>query len=172
MPRQERGKVRAASRPTAVAAADAQTPEMLRASQQQIYRILSDRPSTDDELRAAVAAENGAASKSGPATRRGELADAGWVRPHTADGATVKRPSDAGHPMMVWEAVPAAEHVAPPPAPKAIRADAIPHSDRLAVARRLARWDHGDEAVADAIVDAYLNPHEAAARLDAEGAPR
>lgn len=43
-------------------------------------------------------------------------------------------------------------------------------SERLAAARRLARWELGDPSWAEIILDAYRNPAETNARIDAQQA--
>jgi len=42
-----------------------------------------------------------------------------------------------------------------------------PNEAGLYAARRVAAWEHGDPAAADALIRAYLNPEEANAELDA-----
>lgn len=116
-------------------------------------------------------------SPSGVRTRLAELYDAGWVTElRNAESVVVKRPGLSGRQMTVWRAVLDGEdHKAP--APKAERevltqaADDGEHRMRLAAARRFAEWNIGDASWADGIVSAYLNPVEANARLDGEGAP-
>lgn len=46
-----------------------------------------------------------------------------------------------------------------------------PDPEGLAAARRLAGWELGYTAWADKIIEAYLNPEAAHARLDADEAP-
>ena len=68
----------------------------------QIYALLNVvGPCTDDEIREGFLKRGLAHSASGLRTRRDELVKAGWVR----DSGN-KRPSDAGHPATVWEALP------------------------------------------------------------------
>ena len=169
------GKLHADHWSTEQQAALLQTSERKRATYEQILRLLGQSDPvapgmTDDELRRALHNETGAQqSKSGPATRRGELVDMGLVRPQrrrvlgtefTAEVA--KRPSDLGVPMIVWELVPADEYVKPEPKPTERQADAR----GLAVAERYAEWELGDAGVVGAIIRAYLNPKVVTAELD------
>jgi hypothetical protein len=180
------GKVHADAWSTEHAAAEAQTTERKRATYDRIVNLMrhyayrddllvhyegAGYPGagwTDDELRAGLAIVTGTSqSKSGPATRRGELVDLGYVRPQRDEqGAIVKRPSDGGRPMIVWELVPAAEYVKPAPR----SAEREPNARGLVVARRFADWDTGDPELGNGVVRAYLNPELVAAELDDMGA--
>lgn len=165
------GKVHADAWSTERAAADEQTTERKRATYEQIvesYRGAGSAGLTDDELRAALHARTGhPQSKSGPATRRGELVELGYVRPRrNAAGEIVKAPSDGGRPMIVWELVPADEYVRPAPT----SSERQPNARGLEVARRYAEWETGDAALAGALIRAYLNPEAVAAELDDMGA--
>lgn len=89
-------------RDTSWEAAAAQTNGKVARLQRTIYSVLLlFGPKTDDELRDYMRRNSIAHSRSGVSARRVELERAGWVRP-TGE----KRPSDAGMPMHVWEAVP------------------------------------------------------------------
>jgi len=164
------GKLHADHWSTEQQAALLQTSERKRATYDRIVRLLHGLGGcTDDELRRHLANLTDAPqSKSGPATRRGELVDMGLVRPQRAGtevdgyGEIVKRPSDLGGPMIVWELVPADEYVRPEPKPTERQADAR----GLAVAERYAEWELGDAGVVGAIIRAYLNPKVVAAELD------
>jgi len=108
-------------------------------------------------------------------TRRHELEMAGWVTPVTHDDVVVRRrPSRSlvakgGMPGVVWRAVRDDEE---PPAPSSRgRRGETKHERGLAAARRLGRWEWGDEAYADAVLAAYLDPAAAHERMDREGAP-
>lgn len=94
--------VRRNGRDTSWVAATAQTNGKTAVLQQVIYQALTaEGPKTDDELRWYLLNIGVPHSRSGVSARRVELERAGWVR---ATGE--KRPSDAGMPMHVWEAVP------------------------------------------------------------------
>lgn len=174
------GKVHADAWSTERAAADEQTTERKRRTYEQIverYRNAGAAGLTDDELRAAMHAATGhPQSKSGPATRRGELVEMGYVRPRRitpnagyvgpAPTGAAKRPSDGGRPMIVWELVPADEYVRPEPKPTERQANAR----GLEVARRYAEWETGDDSLAGALVRAYLNPEVVAGELNDMGA--
>jgi hypothetical protein len=164
------GKVHADAWSTERAAADEQTTERKRATYEQIVECFRDAEVglTDDELRAAMHALTGhPQSKSGPATRRGELVELSYVRPRRYPlGAVVKRPSDGGRPMIVWELVPADEYVRPEPS----TGEREPSARGLAVAKRYADWETGDSSLAGALIRAYLNPEAVAAELDDMGA--
>lgn len=174
----EGGKVHTDAWSTERAAAEQQTSARKREAYDQITDYLrrgrepevamGDEPAglTDDELRFRLQSRNGRASKSGPATRRGELVDLGYVRPQrNAQGEVVKRPSDLGGPMIVWELVPGDEYVAP-----SAPSERQPNASGLAVARRYAGWETGDDALAASIIRAYLNPGIVADELDDVGA--
>lgn len=160
-----RTRVHASDRDTSHEAAESLTNGILKERQRMVYEILLESNGlTDDELRREVIARAGAASKSGPASRRHELELSGWVRPAVFHGMVLKRLSDAGKRMTVWDAVPESEYVAPtPPEP----VDPIDPA-ALAVARRVARWEFGDADMGERIVRAYLNPQAAQAALDEE----
>lgn len=120
---------------------------------------------TDDALRHELIDAAGGASKSGPATRRGELVKLGLVRIlRDENGLPVKRDSDAGMPMMVWQAVPPEEYVEPAAEPT----ERQPNATGLAAARARAEWEIGEASWADLILRAYLNPTLDAAELEAE----
>jgi hypothetical protein len=161
------GRVRSTDRDTSQDAAGALTNGILRERQQQVYAILTAAPDglTDDEIRAAVLLLDGGVSKSGPATRRGELERSGWVRAMQDENGTVKRPSDNGHPMTVWVAVPEEDWTGPVLTAREQRAAAA-HERGMQAARRRALWELGQGAWADAIVDAYLRPDESDAELE------
>lgn len=110
------GKVRHGAHDTEVEAAE-RVGVHLRERQQQVLDLLTEYgPMNDDKLRRMLGLKFGAQSKSGPATRRGELVDQGLVRKaRDAEGAVVKAPSDAGGNMIVWEVVPEGEHGDPNP---------------------------------------------------------
>lgn len=89
-------------RDTSWEAAQAQTNGKVARLQRDIYELLFRvGPRTDDEIREWLRDVGYPHSRSGVSARRVELERAGWVR---ATGQ--KRPSDAGMPMHVWEAVP------------------------------------------------------------------
>lgn len=78
-----------------------QTPEKSRRLYIAIHMLLSRKPMTDDEVIAVMERRQFPHTASGVRARRSELVKAGWVR----DSGT-KRSSAAGHPSIVWEAVP------------------------------------------------------------------
>lgn len=164
------GKLHADHWSTEMQAALLQTSERKRATYGVILQALrrhADKGLTDDELRDELTAETGRAqSKSGPATRRGELVEMGLVRLRRVrelPGApTTKRPSNLGVPMMVWEVVPADEYVKPEPR----STEREPDARGLAAAQRYAEWELGDAEVIGAILRAYLNPKLVEAELD------
>ncbi len=95
-------KVRRRDPQTSFEAATAQTAEKSQRLYTAIYRVLSRRSLTDDELIAAL--ERSApfsVTPSGVRSRRKELVQAGWVH-----DTGLQRPSTAGKPSTVWEAVP------------------------------------------------------------------
>lgn len=105
------GKVRAGAHDTEVEAAE-RAGVHLREQQQRVLDLLTEYgPMNDDKVRRMLGLKyGGSPSKSGPATRRGELVDMGLVRKaRDAAGAVVKAPSDAGGNMTVWEVVPEGE---------------------------------------------------------------
>lgn len=106
------GKVRNGAHDTEVEAAE-RVGLHLRESQQKVLDLLTEYgPMNDDKLRRMLSLKFGPQSKSGPATRRGELVDQGIVRKaRDAEGNVVKAPSDAGGNMTVWERVPDGERV-------------------------------------------------------------
>lgn len=106
------GKVRTGAHDTEVEAAE-RVGLHLRESQQQVLDLLAEYgPMNDDKLRRMLSLKFGPQSKSGPATRRGELVEQGIVRKaRDAEGNVVKAPSDAGGNMTVWERVPDGERV-------------------------------------------------------------
>lgn len=173
-----RGKVRARDRDTSWEAAAAQTNTKTAALQQRIYLSLRDHgPATHEELLIRL---GGTATPSGIRTRSHELEVAGWVReertPDPSDPSstprylTVKRPTLSGHPSTVWRAVLDSEPAPPPrepeaPAPKPAKHD---HARGLAAARALAGWELGSESWASLLIEAYLNPEAAEARLREE----
>jgi hypothetical protein len=124
------GKLPAEPWSTEYEAALLQTPDARREQYRLISRLLGNgRGMTDDELRDGLAAATGKTpSKSGPATRRGELVEQGLVRPQRArlaDGTLleiVKRPSNLGVPMIVWELVPEGEPIVPQPRTRTLNA--------------------------------------------------
>lgn len=127
---------------------------------------------TDDQIRIYLG-RFGKVSKSGPATRRGELVEMGLVRPQRLDpdahtdtsvGPIVKRPSDLGNSMIVWELVPGDEYVAP------VSTERQPKAKAANVARIVADWESGDSSLADKILRAYLNPEVVSAELRAQQA--
>lgn len=174
------GKVHADAWSTERSAADLQTSERKRETWAQIAAVLRlglaglgiahmGAPGlTDDELRRALHLASGKPqSKSGPATRRGELVDLGYVRPQRDEhGEIVKRPSDLGGPMIVWELVPADEYVRPEPKPT----ERQPTAAGLAAVQRYLAWEVGDDALAGALLRAYLNPAAVERELDEVGA--
>lgn len=183
-PTADGGKVHADAWSTEQAAADLQTSERKRETWARVVECLRvgrqhpfHRPEgevppglTDDELRRDLRWVTGHdQSKSGPATRRGELVDLGYVRPQRDEhGEIVKRPSDLGGPMIVWELVPADEYVRPEPR----SSERQPTTAGLAAVIRLLDWETGDHSLAQSIVRAYLNPEVAQRELDDEGAAR
>lgn len=111
------GKVRAGAHDTEVEAAE-RAGVHLRENQQRVLDLLTEYgPMTDDKIRRMLGLKfGGTPSKSGPATRRGELVDQGLVRKsRDAAGAVVKGTSDAGGNMTMWEVVPEGERGDPNP---------------------------------------------------------
>lgn len=172
----EHGIVRPNDPETSHLAAGLQTNGRRAGGQMFVYEYLLRKGATggtDDEIRDALQHNTLRVSKSGPATRRKELQDAGWVKPRRDHlGDLVRRPSNLGGAMQVWVAVPEDEWVQPPAPASAPPAAAHDHEAGMVAARRIAGWEIGDTAWAGIIVDAYLNPERIMAALDAEGAPR
>lgn len=162
--------VRANDRSTSWEAATAQTAERRAQVMRQVMAALrSQGPMTDASLCDFVNAP-----PSSTRTRRRELEVAGWVTPLLdAAGAVVKRTDGEGTPKTVWRALADGE-TAPPVRPTAAQARrererAAEHEAGLEAARRWASWHLGVEAYwADALVEAYLAPAAAQARLDEE----
>lgn len=130
------GKVRHGAHDTEVEAAE-RAGLHLREQQQRVLDLLTEYgPMNDDKVRRMLGLKyGGSPSKSGPATRRGELVDLGLVRKaRDAAGDVVKAPSDAGGNMTVWEVVPEGE-----------RGDANPRLE--APSRRLERLTLGLRAL-------------------------
>jgi hypothetical protein len=95
-------KVRRHGMGTSWDAALSVTPEKSQAVYRWIYAVLQrEGPLTDDQIEAYFTRFNIKHSISGLRARRSELRDAGWVR-----DSGRKRPSNAGHPSTVWEAIP------------------------------------------------------------------
>lgn len=167
------GKVHADAWSTEQDAALLQTSERKRRTYARILNALDLHEGlNDDELRRLLAQHYGPQSKSGPATRRGELVEMGLVRPqrvqHPTDadprGEVVKRPSDLGGAMIVWELVPGDDYT--PPAPRS--AERQPNPKGLAAAQAWAEWEIGDAGWAAGVIRAYLNPDTVNTELEAE----
>lgn len=104
------GKVRHGAHDTEVEAAERVGPKVRERQQQALDLLTQYGPMNDDKLRRMLSLKFGPQSKSGPATRRGELVDMGLVRKaRDAAGEVVKAPSDGGGNMTVWEVVPEGE---------------------------------------------------------------
>lgn len=141
----------------------------LRESQEAAFQALASvypQGMTDDELRHALHTLTGhRQSKSGPATRRGELVELGLVRiQRDDDRQPVRRTSDSGGPMTVWEVVPSHEYIEPEPTSPW----KSPTAKGLQAARARSEWETGDANWANVILRAYLNPELDSAELEEE----
>lgn len=143
-----------------------------------MHALTTNRPMTDPELIARLQVTGLTCTPSGVRSRRNELVLAGWVTEDRDEhGAVVKKPGGSGSPCTVWRAVrPDEDHQPPKPTRRAQGAvlgdtDTPEHEAGLAAARRYADWHIGDASWAAGIIEAYLNPATAEAKLDEDGAP-
>lgn len=161
-------------------AANRQTRGKRQALYQRIVRTLEfDGPATDAEIMKRISVTNPLSfTPSGVRSRRNELVLAGWVtEARDENGAPIKERNTNGSPCQVWRAVEAGEDHTPPRPTRAPKApvlgdtDTPEHAAGLAAAKRYVEWNIGGGFYADFIVNAYLNPAEANALLDEQGAP-
>lgn len=96
-----KAKVRRRDPSTSLQAALSQTPDKTRMLYTTIYAVLERKAMTDEELLSLFQSNGKAVTPSGVRSRRSELAEAGWVR-----DSGERRDTKAGHPSIVWEAVP------------------------------------------------------------------
>lgn len=96
-----KAKVRRRDPSTSLQAALSQTPDKTRMLYTAIYAVLERKAMTDEELLSLFQDRGKAVTPSGVRSRRSELAEAGWVR-----DSGERRDTKAGHPSIVWEAVP------------------------------------------------------------------
>lgn len=96
-----KAKVRHRDPATSLQAALSQTPDKTRMLYTTIYAILERSARTDEELLDIFQQAGKAVTPSGVRSRRAELTEAGWVR-----DSGERRDTKAGHPSIVWEAVP------------------------------------------------------------------
>lgn len=94
-------KVRRRDPSTSLQAALSQTPDKSRMLYSTIYSVLERQAMTDEELLAIFHKARKVVTPSGVRSRRAELAEAGWLR-----DSGERRDTQAGHPAIVWEAVP------------------------------------------------------------------
>lgn len=173
-------KVQRNGQDTSWTAALLQTPEKSGRLYAMIrHALLRYGPLTDEELEERLVQDyDQPFTSSGIRSRRNELVLSGWVTKARDNGQVLKRPGSNGSPRIVWRAVQEGEVVEVP----TTNGERVPqgtvlvqhrdHEAGMEAARRLVLWEIGDPTHADAIVRAYLNPEQAMADLDADGAPR